>query len=186
MLRTYQNKSDADLWRMYHKGDSQALGHLYQRHFRKLYLICYKYAKNKEIAEGMMQDIFLKILEKGRSLAKIEIQSFEAWLKKFAYNHWLHQHRTQSNRRRILDTLLPFMSTSTQMKVHIDADHIRRCLEQIENELHRQILVLSAHGYANPEIAEIIGESVTTIRKSKYEAKKKFERILKREGVLSL
>ena len=180
----YQEMQDPELWRAYHEGDREALGVLYLRHHRKLYAICYRYAKNKEVAEGMKQEVFLKILEKGKALAHLEIQQFDIWLKRFAYNLWIHNYRKQGNRQRILDNLIPFFQTAVEPLVAIDAKRIEECISAIQNERYRQLIVLTAQGYDNPTIAQLTGIEEAGVRKHKYEARKIFRGILEKEGLL--
>jgi len=72
-------------------GDSSAFAVLVERHKNNVFNICIKILRNREEAEEVAQDTFLKIFEKLGSFKKEA--KFSTWLFRIAYNTSISQQR---------------------------------------------------------------------------------------------
>jgi RNA polymerase sigma-70 factor (ECF subfamily) len=88
--------SDAQLMLRFKDGDSKAFDSLFTRHMRPIVNFAYRFVRNREIAEELAQEIFLKVYE---SAAKYRVQArFTTWLYRIATNVCLNEIRKPSSR----------------------------------------------------------------------------------------
>ena len=73
------------------KGDRSAQGRLYQLYATKMLRVCLRYAKNKEEAEDILQEGFIKVFT---GLRQFNFEgSFEGWIRKIMVNCALQKYR---------------------------------------------------------------------------------------------
>jgi len=180
-----QHLSDRELWDAFEAGDRKAYGALYHRHYKKLFVFCYSYLRNKEDARDMVNEIFMKILDEGKRPGSSDSESMEGWFMAFARFYCHSSYRKQRNRDRIDQDLNQDRAASAELHPGLDAVKIRACIEQVSNAQYRRILRLTAQGYSNEEIADRIGRDKNWVRRRKCEARKEFKNILKKGGLVS-
>lgn len=77
------------------EGDNKAFEELYYKYSEKLFYFSLRYFKNKEDAEGLVQEIFIKVWENRQNLKKG--LSFSAFLFTMAKNAIINAHRKKIN-----------------------------------------------------------------------------------------
>lgn len=86
-------------------GDSSAFAVLVERHKNNVFNICIKILQNREEAEEVAQDTFLKVYEKLSTFKKEA--KFSTWLFRIAYNTSISQQRkTKTNKLDIDDSYI--------------------------------------------------------------------------------
>lgn len=76
------------------KGHSDLFGQLYNRYSQKVYRKCMGFAKDHDIAQDMVQDIFIKVFDQ---LPKFQGKSrFSTWLYTITYNFCVEYYRKNS------------------------------------------------------------------------------------------
>jgi RNA polymerase sigma-70 factor (ECF subfamily) len=80
--------------------DGKVLEELYQRYARKLTSFCNRMLSNKEKAGDMVQEVFIKIIEKPNAFDTQ--QKFSTWIFTVANNLCLNAIRNEQNRQRLL------------------------------------------------------------------------------------
>lgn len=58
------------------KGDKKAFVEIYDRYWYKLFLSCYRRIKDKDVAEGLVQNLFLKLWEKRGVLLIDQLENY--------------------------------------------------------------------------------------------------------------
>lgn len=76
--------SELDLYKGIAEGDEKAFSIFYNRHWRKLYRFLFTMTKSHEVAEELMEDVFLKLWI-GREMIP-EIRNMDGFLFKVAYH----------------------------------------------------------------------------------------------------
>ena len=89
----HNKKDDAELVIRLREGDEKAFECLYYRYSEKLYYFAYRYLNNAEDAEGIVQEIFLKVWIQRQNLD--EKQSFNSYLFTIAKNTIFNMHRSR-------------------------------------------------------------------------------------------
>ena len=79
--------SDTELAERFFEGDKRAFEMLVDRYYGYLWKCCYGVIQNREDAEELVQDTFLRAARKmGRFLQNTENRNFKAWIRKMAIN----------------------------------------------------------------------------------------------------
>ncbi|MFQ5845705.1 MAG: RNA polymerase sigma factor [Planctomycetota bacterium] len=89
-------RSDVDLMLAFQAGDESAFSALLQRHRDAVVSLTYRYLGNREDAEDLAQEIFLKIY-RARSRYRPEAK-FTTWLYRISVNACLNEVRNRRNR----------------------------------------------------------------------------------------
>lgn len=78
--------SDSELVKLYAEGDESALKTLVLRHQQQVFSYILNSVKNRELAEDLFQDTFVKVINTIRSGAYHEEGKFLPWVLRIAYN----------------------------------------------------------------------------------------------------
>jgi len=81
-------------------GDQAAFGVLYNEHIRKIYDFIYFKTLNKEVAEDLTSQVFLKAL---KHISNFKSDNFSAWLYTIARNAVIDHYRSDKNYKNIED-----------------------------------------------------------------------------------
>jgi RNA polymerase sigma-70 factor, ECF subfamily len=162
-------KSNSELILLIQKDDQVAFYHLYERYCRRLYGFVLRYIKQKEDAEEIVQEVFVKIWE---SRNKIDAySSFESFLFTIAYNNTISMLRKRTNEKKYLEHLLALQHPDDLPDL-IDEIHFNELNDRIQlllNELtprQKEIYQMSREeGLSHDEIANKLDISVNTVKK---------------------
>ena len=185
--------ADEELVRRFTGGDAGAFGLLVERYQDRVYTLCLRWLRDRQVAEEVAQDVFVAVyraLPRFRGDAK-----FSTWLFRIAVNHCKnkrqYQQRRQVNRHEPLEGLqqadrperqLASPSPGTDRTVHVsDAeDLLRRGLAELD-ESYRAIVVLrDIQGLAYEEIADILDLPRGTVKSRLHRARAQLARSLAR------
>ncbi|MFT6850360.1 MAG: RNA polymerase sigma factor (sigma-70 family), partial [Sphingobacteriales bacterium] len=78
--------SDQELVKQYISGQNQPLSELLQRHKQRVFTSIYMLVKNRELAEDLFQDTFVKVIKTLRSGRYNEEGKFLPWVLRIAHN----------------------------------------------------------------------------------------------------
>ncbi len=114
------------------KGDSDALGILFDRYLHLIYGLCLKYLKNREESQDAVMDIYEGLAEKLKSL---EVSYFKSWLYIVSKNHCLMLLRKSGQNQTSLDE-----NMESELVLHLneydsiedDYTALEECIEQLK------------------------------------------------------
>lgn len=162
-------KSNKELLLLIQKDDRVAFYQLYERYCKRLYGFVLRYIKQKEDAEEIVQEVFVKIWE---SRIKIDaFSSFESFLFTIAYNTTISLLRKRSNETKYLEHLksLQHINNSPDLIDEIHFNELNSRVQLLLNELtprQKEIFQLSREeGFTHDEIAKKLDISVNTVKK---------------------
>ncbi|AKJ65179.1 RNA polymerase sigma factor [Kiritimatiella glycovorans] len=174
---------DAELVRRVQQGDAGAYEDLVRRHHARIYGLVYNMTSNREDAEDLTQEIFLKAY---RSLSRFQGRSsFYTWLYRIALNMTIN-YRKKRNRKQALslDEMVGEVKTDpAYTRLHADESPFRNAnISEFQKKLnsalqslsdkHRTVVVLhDIQGLPHNEIAKIVGCSVGTVRSRLFYAR---------------
>lgn len=138
-----------------------------------LYRVALSLLRNAAEAEDVVQDVFLRVLQRPGELSRIE--AVRPWLVRIAWN--LAIDRTRKVRPNQMDELFAAELVSREMAADEaveEAERIGRVLAAIERlpRPERQALLLSAmEELSNTEIAAVMGKSESSVRSLLFRAR---------------
>lgn len=150
------------------------LVNLYQNYHGLVHRICFRYTKNRDEAEDLTQEVFLKVHGNYTSFEGNAQPS--TWLYRVTVNHCLDHLRWRKRQGELMASFAEDLSDRQPQEAA--ADHpakllFRRLLEDLD-EGNRQVVMLRFEvGLTHEEIAEICGVSRVAITKrlAKFHAK---------------
>jgi RNA polymerase sigma-70 factor (ECF subfamily) len=163
--------SDQELINAYIAGQQSALEQIIHRHKNRVFAYILMVVKDKELAEDLFQDTFIKVINTIRSRQYKEEGKFIQWVMRIAHN-LIIDHFRKSNR-------LPFIENSNEYdifeKVRIPVESVEEMIitEQIHKDVKKLIEylpreqkeVLLLRHYSNmsfKDIADLTNVSINT------------------------
>ncbi len=127
-----------------------------------LFRICSRYLGQKELAEDVLSQVFLKMFEHIATTNIVEEHKFKAWAKRIAINECLQEIRKQT----LFTESLEMAEMTIPAEVATDSDLLREDIVQFIQKLplgYRTVFSLYViEGYSHQEIAERLGISEGT------------------------
>lgn len=162
-------KTNTELVVLIQKDDKLAFYQIYERYCKKLYWFVIKFIKQKEDAEEIVQEVFVKIWE---SRGKIDaFSSFESFLFTMAYNTTISMLRKKATETKYIDYIksLQHIDNSPDLINEIHFKELNARLQSLLEQLtarQREIFKLSREeGLSHDEIAKKLDISVNTVKK---------------------
>jgi RNA polymerase sigma-70 factor (ECF subfamily) len=154
--------------------DHDAFRNMYESYYQLVQRVCYRYTKNRDEADDLSQEIFLKV---HGSFTGFEGNSQPStWLYRVATNHCLDHLRWKKRQTELLAGYGDDLSFSRVPEASVDnpAKRLFRRLLDGMDESNRQVVFLRFEvGLTHEEIAEICGVSRVAITKrlAKFQTK---------------
>jgi len=148
-------------------GDMSYFWELYDRYIDKIFKFIYMKTSDRQIAEDICSDVFMKAYKKIWTLELKTEKSFQSWVYTIANNSVIDFYRTQKHNVDI-DEVFNLWEDET---VHADIDNKDKLNEVLEllntfNKPHREIIMLRIwEDLSYKEISEITGASVDNCKK---------------------
>ncbi len=178
---------DADLVFKAQQGDLSAFDELVERYHGKIYGLTYNMTSNREDAEDLVQEVFVKAFNalprfKGNS-------SFYTWVYRIAVNKTIN-YRKKRNRKRALsldqfdqeiktDDVYHDLTAKGSPLRNLSLTELQKKLNealQTLSEKHRTVVVMhDMQGIPHEEIAKVVGASVGTVRSRLFYARRQMQ-----------
>ena len=178
---------DADLVFKAQRGDAQAFEELVERYHGKIYGLTYNMTSNREDAEDLTQEVFVKAFSalprfKGKS-------SFYTWIYRIAVNKTIN-YRKKRNRNRPLsldqfdqeiktDEIYHDLTAKGSPLRNLSLTELQKKLNealQRLSEKHRTVMVMhDMQGIPHDEIAKVAKVSVGTVRSRLFYARRQMQ-----------
>ena len=169
------------------RGDVPAFEELVERYHGKIYGLTYNMTSNREDAEDLTQEVFVKAFE---ALPRFKRKSsFYTWLYRIAVNKTIN-YRKKRNRKRTLsldqfdqdiktdETYHDLTSKGSPLR-NISLSELQEKLNkalQLLSEKHRTVVVMhDMQGIPHEEIAKVVGASVGTVRSRLFYARRQMQ-----------
>jgi RNA polymerase sigma-70 factor (ECF subfamily) len=182
-----QGPDDEKLVLKAQQGDVHAFDELVERYHGKIYGLTYNMTSNREDAEDLTQEVFVKAFQalprfKGKS-------SFYTWLYRIAVNKTIN-YRKKRNRKRALsldqfdqeiktDEVYHDLTSKGSPLRNVSLTELQKKMNealQTLSEKHRTVVVLhDMQGIPHEEIAKMVGASVGTIRSRLFYARRQMQ-----------
>jgi len=166
------------------KNDRQAQASLYQRLSPVLLGLCVRYLQNRDEAEDVMQDAFVKIFTSIKTF-KGE-GSFEGWAKRIAVNTAITalKKRNRIYFERSLE-LVEQIDLTEEEEQHLQISEIMACMDALPMGYRTIINLFLVENFSHKEISEKLGISESTSRSQFSRARQALMKLLKEKTALT-
>ena len=162
--------SDSALIQLFLNGENAAFEALLHRHKDRIYTAIFLLVKDRELAEDLFQDCFLKMLCTLRKGQYDEQGKFLPWALRVAHNLCMDHFRRAKTRIAVRHTepeLLqnmggPVVEQPSRMEQLQDVQNVRTLIENLPEEQRRGVTLRIYGELSFKEIAELTGVSINT------------------------
>lgn len=175
--QSYNN--DIFLFELIKNGNKNAFKKIFDTYYNELFLLSLKYLHSKNVAEDIVQEVFLKLWDKRKTITITN--SLASYLKKATINQSINNLRSSYARSIEFPENLPQVENDQKgINVQIKLkSEIRKAVYGLP-ERCKIIFILSKNfNYSYKEIAELLGISTNTVENQMVTAFKKIRKYLK-------
>jgi RNA polymerase sigma factor (sigma-70 family) len=163
--------NDQELIVRYRQGDEQSLKELITRHQRKVFTSIYLLIKDRELAEDIFQDTFIKVINTLKAGNYNEEGKFLSWVMRIGHNLVIDHFRRQQKMPMARDTeeyslfdFIPLADENVEDKIIKGQIHdtVRRMIDELPDD-QREVVIMRHYGNMSfKEIADITNVSINT------------------------
>jgi RNA polymerase sigma-70 factor, ECF subfamily len=166
MAAGWSEKDDQELLALVQEGSQPAFDELVQRHTERFYRLAYRYVQNRETAEDLVQDAFVRLWENPASWRPDRNSKFTTWFYRIVVNLSLDW---QKKKRPLpLDEEMPLIDErETADEAMIKVQEQRLLEKEIAALPERQRTALNLcfdEGLSNQEAAETMGVNLKALQ----------------------
>jgi RNA polymerase sigma-70 factor (ECF subfamily) len=163
---------DGDLINLISHAQEDALSELYDRYSALIYSVSMNAVGDRMLAEEITQDVFVRVWERAVTY-RSEHGSVATWLASIARNRAIDVFRYNQARRRNLDiswAMAENLDPPAPQNVEVEIDlaqrvqYVRWAVMQLPIEQQKALSLAYFQGLSHPEIAQVLGEPLGTVK----------------------
>jgi RNA polymerase sigma-70 factor, ECF subfamily len=174
------NSKLPELMRRTAQGDKKAFANLYQATSAKLFGVALRITGRREIAEEVLQEAFVAIWGRAKDYDPVR-GSVMTWLVTIVRHSAIDQLRHSQSRPEghsaSEDVLTTFVATG-RTDISADLRALQRCLEELDPQPRRAVLLAYLYGLTRDEIAARLKVPVGTVKSSLWRSLERLQRCL--------
>jgi len=177
MLDDYSKLTDDELYDSLGKDGRErerAFAEIYARHSKRIYMYCRRVLSNRDAADDIFQETFLRLLLVRKE--EKEISNFPAFLLKIARNLCLKTKRDQKSSVSIEN--FDFGYQDNQLEREETSGIVTSALELLPDEYREALILQTYNNMSYNDISEFLDVPVTTVRNWIVRAKRKIREII--------
>lgn len=141
-------------------GDADGFGPLYERHYRKLFALCYRFTGNPADAEEQLQEVFMRILDKIDSFKGDS--SFATWAHRLTVNHLINFCRKRDREKD--DVHLDQIPEPSKREDPGMGLTLQKAIQELPPGYRSVLILHDQEGFRHDEIAAFLGITAVTSR----------------------
>ena len=166
------------------KNDASAQRELYNKYSPKMLAVCYRFAHNREDAEDMLQEGFIKVFLQIHTFESRG--AFEGWIRRIIVHTCINILKRNKKFNESVDII---HATSIQVREEsvpsiIQAKQVVECIRVLPMGYRTVLNLYAVEGYSHREIAKMLDIEESTSRSQYTRAKAMLEDILVRKKIL--
>ena len=167
--RQYLLLADEELISLVGRGDAEAFAVLYDRHSRAAYSLAHRMMGERQAAEDLAQDGFLKVWRSATSY-RADRGSVRTWILSIVHNRGIDQLRSLASRRRTQEKIEASAPKSQPSEAFAESwrnsqrEQVREALGTLPPEQLKVLELAYFSGYTHVEIAELLGLPLGTVK----------------------
>ena len=161
--------ADEDLISLTDGGNTQAFAALYDRHSKVAYSLAYRMMGERQAAEDLVQEAFLKMWRAAGSY-RVERASVRTWILSIVRNRGIDELRSTASRRRTRDKVEVQTPTSQPSEAfgetwrNSQGEQVREALRGLPPDQLKVLELAYFSGYTQAEIAELLDLPLGTVK----------------------
>lgn len=161
--------ADEDLISLVQEGDAEAFAALYDRHSRAAYSLAYRMMGEKQAAEDLAQDAFLKVWRSAAGY-RAERGSVRTWVLSIVHNRGIDQLRSLASRRRTQEKVEAEAPRSQPSEAFAESwrnsqrEQVRAAMSTLPPEQVKILELAYFSGYTHVEIARLLDLPLGTVK----------------------
>ena len=185
---------DAQLVEQCLRGESQAWEELVRRHTRRVYNLSYRFTSNRQEAEDLSQEVFLRVYKTLASYRSTSGQ-FTTWMTSVARN-LLIDHYRRTRKERLTDSIDDENSNMQIEQKESNARRpddlamarelgvqVQRALKKLSPELREAVILRDLQGLEYGEIKQVLSVPEGTVKSRINRGRIELARLLEQMGV---
>lgn len=173
--RKYDGFPEKELIIMLQQDDEEALRPLYESHIKPLHYFILRIAKSKQLAEDVVQDVFLKIWDSRKQIDPD--QPFKTFLYTIAKRHLLNMLKRVQHETFILDEIRKYTATTertTDLELEYSESNelLREAVEKLPAQCKTIFLRCKIEGKPYKQVAAELGIAEGTVHAQMVKALK--------------
>ena len=167
--RQYLILADEDLISLVEAADAEAFATLYDRHSRAAFSLAYRMMGERQAAEDLAQDAFLKVW-RGASSYRADRGSVRTWILSIVHNRGIDQIRSRASRRRTEERIEASAPRSQPSEAFAETlrnsqrDQVREALDTLPPEQLKILELAYFSGYTHVEISDLLRLPLGTVK----------------------
>lgn len=169
-------------------GEAEALAGLYDRHSRVAYSLAYRMMGERQAAEDLVQDSFIKVWRFAGSY-RAERGSVRTWILSIVHNRGIDYLRSTASRRRTQDRVEMTAETAQQSEAFSETwrnsqrVQVQQALKTLPEDQFNILELAYYSGYTHAEIAEMLSIPLGTVKGRMRLGMKKIREYLEARGI---
>jgi len=157
---------------------------LYQRYSPKMLSVCYRFAKNREDAEDMLQEGFIRVFSQ---IHQFRAQgAFEGWVRRIIVHTCINVLKKNKKFNESVDII---HATNIQVREEsipsiIQAKQIVECIRMLPIGYRTVLNLFALEGYSHKEISDMLDIEESTSRSQYTRARAMLQEILVRKRII--
>lgn len=166
------------------KNQAAAQRELYNRYSPKMLAVCYRFAHNREDAEDMLQEGFIKVFSQMHTF--LNKGAFEGWIRRIIVHTCINNLKKNKRFNESLDIVHAHGIQVREESVPsiVQAKQIVECIRILPIGYRTVLNLYAIEGYSHKEIADMLDIEESTSRSQYTRAKQMLEDILIRKKIL--
>lgn len=170
--------TDKELVKACSKGNAKAQELLYNRFAPVMLGVCLRYCQNREEAEDVMQDAFVKVFMKLSTLQNV--QALESWIRRIMVTTSLNALRSKLRHQfhSDIDDLQEQIPDERYDEDVFRTEDLLRLIQELPAGYRIVFNMYEVEGFTHKEIADMLGVSVNTSKSQLLKARRLLQRKL--------
>ena len=170
-MKNYNSLSDKELIRLYISGEEKAFEFLLEKYQSKIYTSIYMFVKDRDLANDIFQETFIKIIDTFRQKKYNEEGKFVQWAQRIAYNLCVDYFRKNKRRNIVaprddfdIFDLLPEDGINEEERMERSQTYskLKKLVRSLPSEQREVIMLRHFAELSFKEIAELTDVSINT------------------------
>ena len=166
------------------QNDAVAQRELYSRYSPKMLSVCYRFAHNREDAEDMLQEGFIKVFSQIHTF--LNKGAFEGWIRRIMVHTCINHLKKNKKFNESVDII---HATGVQVREEsvpsiVQAKQVVECIRLLPLGYRTVLNLYAIEGYSHKEISEMLDVEESTSRSQYTRAKQMLEEILIKKNII--